>query len=98
MIEARNIDLNLLVVFQEVFQQRQISMAATRLHLTQSAVSNALGRLRRTFGDELFVRTAHGMQPTPFAEQLAEPVAAALASISPPTGPVCRWNSCSKKN
>lgn len=82
MIEPRNIDLNLLVVFQEVFQQRQISMAATRLRLTQSAVSNALARLRRTFNDELFVRTAQGMQPTPVAEQLAEPVAAALANIS----------------
>lgn len=82
MIEARNVDLNLLVVFQEVFQERQISHAAKRLRLTQSAVSNALARLRRTFNDELFVRTAQGMQPTPFAEQLAEPVAAALAHIA----------------
>lgn len=82
MIEARNVDLNLLVVFQEVFQERQISQAAKRLRLSQSAVSNALARLRRTFNDELFVRTAHGMQPTPFAEQLAEPVAAALAHIN----------------
>ena len=82
MIEARNVDLNLLVVFQEVFEQRQISSAAVRLHLTQSAVSNALARLRRTFNDELFVRTAQGMQPTPLAEHLAEPIAAALASIN----------------
>jgi DNA-binding transcriptional LysR family regulator len=81
-IEPRNIDLNLLVVFQEVFQERQISMAAKRLHLTQSAVSNALARLRRTLNDELFVRTAQGMQPTPFAIQFAEPVAAALAHVS----------------
>jgi DNA-binding transcriptional LysR family regulator len=81
-IEPRNIDLNLLVVFQEVFQERQISMAAKRLRLSQSAVSNALARLRRTFDDELFVRTSQGMQPTPFAVQLAEPVAAALANIS----------------
>jgi DNA-binding transcriptional LysR family regulator len=82
MIEPREMDLNLLVVFEEVFRERKISSAAKRLHLTQSAVSNALARLRRTFGDELFVRTALGMQPTPFAEQLAEPIAAALANVT----------------
>lgn len=81
MIEPNSIDLNLLLVFQEVYRARQISGAAKRLGLTQSAVSNALARLRRTFGDELFVRTAHGMQPTPFAEQLAEPVGAALVQV-----------------
>ncbi|QNA89133.1 LysR family transcriptional regulator [Massilia sp. Dwa41.01b] len=81
MIEPNSIDLNLLLVFQEVYRARNISSAARRLGLTQSAVSNALARLRRTFGDELFVRTAQGMQPTPYAEQLAEPVGAALAQV-----------------
>ena len=55
---------------------------ARQLKLSQPAVSNALARLRRTFGDELFVRTAQGMQPTPLAQQLAEPVAAALQHVS----------------
>lgn len=87
MIDIRNIDLNLLVVFHEVYRERQISQAARRLHLTQSAVSNALGRLRRAFDDELFVRTAHGMQPTPYAEHLAEPVAGALAAIGAALNP-----------
>jgi DNA-binding transcriptional LysR family regulator len=82
MIEPSSIDLNLLAVFQEVYQARQISAAARKLGLTQSAVSNALARLRRTFGDELFVRTAHGMQPTPLAQQMAEPIGAALAQIA----------------
>ena len=82
MIEPRDMDLNLLVVFQAVFEERQISAAARRLSLTQSAVSNALARLRRTFGDELFVRAGAGMQPTPLAEHLAEPIAAALANIT----------------
>ena len=77
-----DIDLNLLAVFQHVYRERQISAAARRLGLTQSAVSNALARLRKTFGDELFVRTAQGMQPTPFAEQLAEPIGAALAHVA----------------
>jgi len=82
MLEPHNIDLNLLSVFQEVYRERQISGAARRLGLTQSAVSNALARLRRLFGDELFVRTGQGMQPTPFAEGLAEPVGSALAQVS----------------
>ncbi|MFC4932841.1 LysR family transcriptional regulator [Massilia sp. GCM10023247] len=82
MIEPHTIDLNLLAVFQEVYRERQISSAARRLDLTQSAVSNALARLRRLFGDELFVRTGQGMQPTPFAEGLAGPVGAALAQVA----------------
>lgn len=82
MIEPKDIDLNLLVVFLEIFQERRISSAARRLNLSQPAVSNALARLRRTLGDELFVRTAQGMQPTPLAQQLAEPVAAALRHVS----------------
>lgn len=82
MIEPSSIDLNLLSVFQEVYRERQISGAARRLGLTQSAVSNALARLRRAFGDELFVRTAHGMQPTPLAQQMAEPIGAAMAQVA----------------
>lgn len=82
MIEPHDVDLNLLSVFQEVYRERQISGAARRLGLTQSAVSNALARLRRLFGDELFVRTGQGMQPTPFAEGLAEPVGSALAQVT----------------
>lgn len=82
MIEAKDIDLNLLVVFQEVFQERQISSVARKLNLSQPAVSNALARLRKTLNDELFVRTSQGMQPTPLAQQLADPIVAALANIS----------------
>jgi len=82
MIEPHQIDLNLLAVFQEVYRERQISSAARRLGLSQSAVSNALARLRKLFGDELFVRTGQGMQPTPLAASLAEPVGAALAQVA----------------
>jgi DNA-binding transcriptional LysR family regulator len=81
-IEPHHIDLNLLAVFQEVYRERQISSAARRLDLSQSAVSNALARLRRLFGDELFVRTGQDMQPTPFAQTLDEPVGAALAQVA----------------
>lgn len=82
MIEAKNIDLNLLVVFHEVYQERQVSAVAKKLNLSQSAVSNALARLRKTCHDELFVRTSLGMQPTAMAQQLAEPIATALANIT----------------
>jgi DNA-binding transcriptional LysR family regulator len=82
MIEPHAIDLNLLSVFQEVYRERQISSAAKRLGLSQSAVSNALARLRRAFGDELFVRTASGMQPTPLAVQMAEPIGVAMAQVA----------------
>ena len=82
MIERHTIDLNLLSVFQEVYRERQISSAAKRLGLSQSAVSNALARLRRSFGDELFVRTATGMQPTPLAAQMAEPIGVAMAQVA----------------
>ncbi|CAN7389717.1 LysR family transcriptional regulator [Massilia sp. LjRoot122] len=82
MIEPHTIDLNLLSVFQEVYRERQISSAAKRLGLSQSAVSNALARLRRAFGDELFVRTAAGMQPTPLATQMAEPIGVAMAQVA----------------
>lgn len=82
MIEPHTIDLNLLSVFQEVYRERQISAAARRLGLSQSAVSNALARLRRAFGDELFVRTATGMQPTPLATQMAEPIGVAMAQVA----------------
>lgn len=82
MLDPRNMDLNLLVVFNEVFQEQQISSVAKRLNLSQPAVSNALARLRRTFDDPLFVRTKTGMQPTPLAEQLAEPIRLALNGLT----------------
>ena len=82
MLEPKDIDLNLLVVFHEVFQERQISSVAKKLGLSQPAVSNALARLRKNFDDELFVRTSLGMQPTPLALQLSEPIAVALVSIT----------------
>jgi len=82
MAELRSIDLNLLVIFQHLLEERNISSVARRLNLSQPAVSNALKRLRTVLGDELFVRTAQGMQPTPRAERLGIPVGEALALLS----------------
>lgn len=80
-MELAHIDLNLLVVFHRLLQTRQVSRAAQELQLSQPAVSNALRRLRQLLGDELFVRTPTGMRPTPYAEQLAIPVAQALDTL-----------------
>lgn len=67
-------DLNLMRVFLSVLHERSVTRAAQRLNLTQPAVSYALARLRQQFDDPLFVRTASGMQPTPVALMLAEPI------------------------
>jgi len=80
-VQLRNFDLNLLVVFDAVFRERTLAAASVRLSLSQSAISHALGRLRRRVGDELFVREANGMRPTPKALELARPVQRALARI-----------------
>lgn len=81
LIDLKDIDLNLLVVFDRMLVERSVSKAAEGLGLTQPAVSNALSRLRKALGDELFLRTPRGMEPTPFAEQLAESVTYALGMI-----------------
>jgi DNA-binding transcriptional LysR family regulator len=78
---VQDIDLNLLRVFDAVLRERGVTRAAARLGLTQPAVSNALARLRALFGDALFVRTPAGMDATPFARGVAEPVRQALALL-----------------
>jgi len=80
-VNISDIDLNLLRVLDAVLRERSVTGAASRLGLTQPAVSNALGRLRRAFDDPLFVRTPRGMDPTPFARALAEPVHQALGLV-----------------
>ena len=76
------IDLNLFLVLHAVLEERSATRAAARLHVTQSAVSNALARLRQLLGDPLVVRKGRGLVPTPRAEELApllRDVAAQLA-------------------
>ena len=80
-MEIKDVDLNLLAVFNQLLVERRVSKVAENLGLTQPAISNALARLRKLLGDELFLRTPGGMEPTPFADQLAEPVAYALGMI-----------------
>ena len=75
------LDLNLLRVFDALMQERKVVTAAHRLGLSAPAVSNALARLRRGTGDELFTRTRQGMQPTPHALAMAQTLGGALAAI-----------------
>jgi DNA-binding transcriptional LysR family regulator len=75
------IDLNLLVVFDAVMQERHVTRAGQRLGLSQPAMSHALTRLRYMLKDDLFVRSPKGMLPTPRAEQLALPIRTALDGL-----------------
>ncbi|HZP11842.1 MAG TPA: LysR family transcriptional regulator [Nevskiaceae bacterium] len=75
------IDLNLLVVLDTVYTEGGITRAAEKLHLTQPAISHALGRLRRLLQDELFERDGRAMVPTPFARNLIGPVRRSLRSL-----------------
>ena len=78
----RSVDLNLLVVFDTLMAERNVTRAAARNGLSQPAVSKALGRLRFLFDDPLFVRRDRAMEPTARALELAGPIHGALADIS----------------
>ncbi len=80
-MDLNEVDLNLLVVFKHLLAQRSVSRVAEAMNLSQPAVSNALARLRKLLGDELFLRTPSGMEPTPFAQQLAPGVTDALVML-----------------
>ena len=80
-MNLKDVDLNLLVVFNELHKHRRVSAVAGSLGLSQPGVSNALSRLRKLLGDELFLRTSRGMVPTPYAESLAQPIADALGAL-----------------
>ncbi|MGI9293813.1 MAG: LysR family transcriptional regulator [Pseudomonadales bacterium] len=86
-LNLRSIDLNLLTVFDAIMVERNLSRAAQKLGMTQSAASAALSRLRLTFDDELFIRTRQGMLPTPRAEELIRPIRDGLASIEEALSP-----------
>lgn len=81
MSDVNTLDLNLLRVFEALMRERSVSLAAGRLNLTQPAVSNALNRLRAAFDDQMFVRSRSGMEPTPLALALSDPIHEGLAAI-----------------
>lgn len=75
------VDLNLLVAFEALVEERHVTRAADRVGLTQPAMSNALKRLRALFADDLFVRAGPGMRATDKALALAQPIGQALQQI-----------------
>lgn len=81
-MHIRNVDLNLLPILTAVVEDRSVSVAADRLGMTQSAVSQALSRMRKLWKDPLVVRTGSGMQPTPYALDLTRKFRPALESLA----------------
>lgn len=81
LIDLSAIDLNLLVAFEALFEEKSVTSAATRLYLGQPAMSAALGRLRTLFQDELFIRIGREMQPTAKALLIAPGIRSALQQI-----------------
>ena len=81
-MNINTVDLNLFLVFQSIYQTGSVTLAGDRLSMTQSAVSNALKRMRERFSDPLFVRTPKGMMPTPLADMLIGPVEAGLQQFT----------------
>jgi DNA-binding transcriptional LysR family regulator len=75
------VDLNLFVVLETIYTAGGITKAAETLHLSQSAISHALSRLREIFKDPLFVRQGNIMVPTPFARSIIEPIRNGIASL-----------------
>jgi DNA-binding transcriptional LysR family regulator len=81
MANISTMNLNLLLVLDALAEEQNVTRAARRLGLTQSAVSNALAQLRQLLGDPLFVRARRGVVPTERAQALAGPVRQALAMV-----------------
>lgn len=86
--ELRRLDLTLLLVFLGLLRHRKATLVAGELGLTQSAISQALRRLRDVFGDELFLRRPHGMEPTAAALALETPVGQAVEMLRGALGAV----------
>jgi DNA-binding transcriptional LysR family regulator len=80
-IDLSRIDLNLLVLFETVMEERHVGRSAQRLNLSPSAISHGLGRLRTLLGDPLFLKTPKGVVPTDRSEELAAPIAEILVRI-----------------
>ena len=81
-INLRSIDLNLLVFFDALMAERHVTRAANKVSISQSAMSNALSRLRHVFKDDLFIRTSKGMEPTLRALELGQSIGQILQQTS----------------
>ncbi len=80
-MNIKNFDLNLLVVFRTLYEEKNVTKASKKIGITQPAMSNALNRLRYLIKDDLFIRGPRGMRPTPRAIELATPIRRALNEL-----------------
>jgi DNA-binding transcriptional LysR family regulator len=80
-VDLRHVDLNLLVAFDALMQERSVTRAAARLYIGQSAMSATLARLRVLFDDPILIRQGRQVVPTPVADALVEPVRRALEVV-----------------
>ena len=80
-MNIQTFDLNLLLAFDALLRERNVTRAGARIGLSQPSMSNALTRLRKLCDDPLFVRTRAGMEPTPLAQKLAGPVQQGLETL-----------------
>ena len=80
-VQLRRLDAGLLLIFEAILRERNLARAGDALGLTPSAVSHALARLRDIFADPLFLRRPQGVEPSPRALALREPVERALSAL-----------------
>ncbi|MDS1139904.1 LysR substrate-binding domain-containing protein [Pusillimonas sp. SM2304] len=78
----QRLDTNLLLVFIDLCETRSVTLTSERMFLTQSAVSHALKRLRLALDDDIFTQSRAGLQPTPRARKMLQPIASALQEIN----------------
>ena len=80
-LQIRRVDGGLLLVFRELLLRRRATAAADHLGLSPSAISHALTRLRDLFGDPLFIRRSHGLEPTQRALDLGPQIDAVISAL-----------------
>ncbi len=96
-MNLQKMDLNLFLVFDVIYETGNLTRAAQKLNKTQPAISNALSRMRGIVGDPLFIHAGKRMNPTPRAEELIEPVRAALALMHETLDPVINFDPVKSK-
>jgi DNA-binding transcriptional LysR family regulator len=94
-VDLSNVDLNLLVALDALLAERSVTIAGRRVHLSQSAMSGVLARLRQMFNDELLIGGRGGMTLTPLAEQLVEPVGQILRQVEHTLSTTIRFDPAS---
>lgn len=77
----RNFDLNLLIAFKHLLEERSVSRSAEKMFISQSAMSHVLQRLRQQLDDPVLIKTPRGMRPTQRALALFDPICAVLKSV-----------------